>query len=99
MSTLIGINGYITLIAGAAVLVFAGLMAVSDDWSVRLVGTLVALTGLGLSVYAVVRLAQKLNQAHAPHGVNVNMGWGLIMTLGAAVVATLVSLFEVTKNR
>jgi hypothetical protein len=99
ISSLIGVNGYITLIAAAVVLVFAGLMAVSDDWSVRLVGSLVAFASLGLSIYAVVRLAQKLNQAHAPHGVTVNIGWGVVLTLGAAVAATLVSLFEVTRNR
>jgi hypothetical protein len=99
ISNLVGVNGYITLIAAAVVLVFAGLMAVSDDWSVRLIGCLAALASLGLSIYAVVRLAQKLNQLHAPHGVSVNVGWGVILTLGAAVGATLIGLFEVTRNR
>jgi hypothetical protein len=99
MSGLIGINGYITLIAAVVVLVFAGLMAVSDAWSVRLIGCLAALGSVGLSIYAVVRLAQKLNQVHAPAGVTVNIGWGVILTLGAAVVATLIALFELTRNR
>ena len=99
MSSLIGINGYITLIAALVVLVFAGLTAVSEEWSVRLVGCLFALASLGLSIYAVVRLAQKLNQTHTPHGVTVTMGWGLILVLGAAVFATLISLFQVTRNR
>lgn len=99
ISSLIGINGYGTLIAAAVVLVFAGLMAVSDDRSIRLTGCLAALSGLGLSIYAVVRLAQKLNQAHVPHGVSLNVGWGVMLTLGAAALATLLSLFEATKNR
>lgn len=99
ISGLIGINGYITLIAAGVVLVFAGLMAVSDDWSVRLIECIAALASLGLSIYAVVRLAQKLNQVHVPHGVSLNVGWGVILTLGTAVVATLVALFEVTRNR
>jgi hypothetical protein len=99
ISSLIGINGYITLIAGAVVLVFSGLMAVSPDWSVRLIGCLFAIVSLGLSIYAVVRLVQKLNDAHTPHGVSVNVGWGVILTLGAAVVATMIALFEVTRNR
>ena len=99
ISGLIGINGYMTLIAAAVVLVFAGLMAVSDDWSVRLIGLVFALASLGLSIYAVVRLAQKVNHAHAPHGVTVSVGWGVILTLGAAVIATLIALVEVTRSR
>jgi hypothetical protein len=99
ISGLIGINGFITLIAAVVVLVFAGLMAVSDDGSVRIVGCLVTLASLGVSIYAVVRLAQKLNQAHVPRGVTVNVGWGVILTLGAAVLATLLALFEATRSR
>ena len=99
VSGLIGINGYITLIAAAVVLVFAGLMAVSDDFSVRLVGCAFAVISLGLSIFAVVRLVQKINDAHPLHGVSVNIGWGAILMLAAAVVATLITLYEVTKSR
>ncbi len=99
ISSLIGINGYITLIAAVVVLVFAGLMAVSTDQSVRLMGCLFALVSLGLSIYAVVRLVQKINDAHPAHGVSVNVGWGVLLVLGASVLATLITLFEVTKGR
>jgi hypothetical protein len=99
ISNLIGINGYITLIGAVVVLVFAGMMAVSDDKSVRLIGCLFALVSLGLSIFAVVRLVQKINDAHPTHGVSVNVGWGVILVLGASVVATLITLFEVTKGR
>jgi hypothetical protein len=99
MSGLLGINGYMTLIAAIVVLVFAGLMAVSDDSSVRIIGLFFALASLGLSIYAVVRLAQKLNHAHIPRGLTVNIGWGVILTLGAAVLATLLALFQLTRSR
>jgi hypothetical protein len=99
ISGLVGINGYITLIAAIVVLLFAGLMAVSDDSSVRIIGLFFALASLGLSIYAVVRLAQKLNHAHVPRGLTVNIGWGLILTLGAAVLATLLALFQLTRSR
>lgn len=99
VSSLIGINGYITLIAAVVVLVFAGLMAVSEDWSVRLLGCVFALISLALSIYAVVRLLQKINDAHPPRGVSVSLGWGVILLLATAVVASLVTLFEVTQNR
>ena len=99
ISNLIGINGFITLIAAAIVLLFAGLMTVSDDPSVRLIGCFFSLVSLGLAIYAVVRLAQKLSATHTPRHVTLNVGWGVILILGAAVIATLLSLVEVTKNR
>jgi hypothetical protein len=99
ISTLIGINGYVTLIAGVVVLVFAGLMMVSEETSVRLVACLFSLVALGLSIFAIVRLVQKLNAAHPLHGVSLDVGWGIILVLGAAVLATLLTLFEATQNR
>jgi hypothetical protein len=99
VSSLLGVNGYITLIAAAVVLVFAGLMAVSDDLSVRIIGCLFAFISLGLSIYVVVRLVQKINDLHPAHGTSVSLGWGAILMLAAAVVATLITLFEITKNR
>jgi hypothetical protein len=99
VSTLVGLNGYITLIAAAVVLVFAGLMAVSDDLSVRIIGCLFAFVSLGLSIYVVVRLVQKINDLHTARGTSVSLGWGAILLLATAVMATLITLFEVTKNR
>jgi hypothetical protein len=99
ISSLVGINGYITLIVAVVVLVFAGMMAVSSDQSVRLVGCLFAFVSLAVSIFAVVRLVQKINDAHSTHGVNVNLGWGVILVLAASVVATLVTLYEVTRAR
>lgn len=99
MSSFLGINGYFTLIAGAVILVFGGLMAVSDDLSVRIVGLLFSLAGLGVSIFAVVRLSQKLSATHTARGVTLSVGWGVILTLGAAALATLITLFEVTRNR
>ena len=46
-----------------------------------------------------MRLVEKLRSAHPIHGISLNVGWGAILVLGAAVVATLVSLFEVSQNR
>ena len=99
ISSLIGINGYITLIAGAVVLLFAGLMMVSDERSLRPVACLFSVVGLGLSIFVVIRLVEKLRSAHPVHGTSFNVGWGAILVLGAAVVATLISLLEATRNR
>jgi hypothetical protein len=99
ISSLIGINGFITLIAGMVLLLFAGLMMVSEERSLRIVTCLFSVVSLGLSVFVVVRLVEKLRSAHPIHGISLNVGWGAILVLGAAVVATLVSLFEVSHNR
>jgi hypothetical protein len=99
ISNLIGINGFITLIAGTVLLVFSGLMMVTEERSLRIVTSLFSVVSLGLSIFVVVRLVEKLRSAHPIHGISLNVGWGAILVLGAAVVATLVSLLEVSQNR
>jgi hypothetical protein len=99
ISNLIGINGFVTLIAGTVLLLFAGLMMVSEERSLRIVTCLFSVVSLGLSIFVIVRLIEKLRSAHPIHGTSFNVGWGAILVLGAAVVATLVSLFEVSQNR
>jgi hypothetical protein len=98
ISYLIGINGYLTLTAGAVVLLFAGLMMVTDEMSIRIVGCFFSVVALGLAIYAVVRLIQKINAAHPLHGTTISIGWGAILVLGAAAVATLVSIAELTRS-
>jgi hypothetical protein len=99
VATLIGINGYLTLTGGVVVLLFAGLMMVTDEVSIRIVGCFFAVVTLGLAIYAVVRLIQKINAAHPLHGTTIGIGWGVILVLGAAVIATLVSIAELTRSR
>ena len=99
ISTLIGINGYLTLTGGAVILLFAGLMMVTDEVSIRIVGCFFAVVTLGLAIYAVVRLVQKINAAHPLHGTTIGIGWGVILVLGAAVIATLVTIAELTRSR
>ena len=94
ISSAIGVNGYVTLTAGAVLMVFAGLMMVSDDSGIRIFASLFALATVGLGVYVVVRLLQKINAAHVPHGASVDIGWGALLVLGAAVVAALVAISE-----
>jgi hypothetical protein len=99
VSRLVGLNGFITLIAAAAVLVFGGLISVSNETSVRIVGCAFSFASLGLAIYAVVRVIQKLDAAHPPRKTTVGIGWGVILLLGAAVVAVILSLYEATRSR
>jgi Mn2+/Fe2+ NRAMP family transporter len=94
VSSTIGINGYVTLTAGVVLMVFAGLMMVSDDSGIRIFASLFALATVGLGIYVVVRLLQKINEARVPHGTSVNLGWGAMLLLGAAVVGALVAISE-----
>ncbi len=99
ISNLIGFNGFITLIAGTVLLLFAGLMMVSEERSLRIVTCFFSVVSLGLSIFVMVRLIEKLRAVHPIHGITFNVGWGAVLVLGAAVVATLVSLLEVSRNR
>ena len=98
IASLIGINGYLTLTGGVVVLLFAGLMMATDEMSIRIVGCFFAVVTLGLAIYAVVRLVQKINAAHPLHGTTIGIGWGVILVLGAAVIATLVTIAELTRS-
>jgi hypothetical protein len=42
---------------------------------------------------------QKINAAHPLHGTTIGIGWGVILVLGAAVLATLVTIAELTRSR
>jgi hypothetical protein len=88
------VNGYVTLTAGAVLVVFAGMLMVSDDTGIRMLAALFALATVGLGIYVVVRLLQKINDAHAPRGTSVDIGWGAVLVLGAAVVAALMAISE-----
>jgi hypothetical protein len=94
IASTIGINGYVTLTAGVVLIVFAGIMMVSDDAGIRIFASLFALATVGLGIYVVVRLLQKINEARVPHGTSVNLGWGAMLLLGAAVVGALVAISE-----
>jgi predicted permease len=88
------VNGYVTLTAGAVLMVFAGLMMVSDDAGIRIFAALFSLVAVGLGIYVVVRLLQKINEVHVPNGASVDIGWGALLVLGAAVVAAVIAISE-----
>jgi len=94
ISSAIGVNGYVTLTAGAVLMVFAGLMMVSDDSGIRIFASLFALATVGLGIYVVVRLLQKINASHVPLGASVDIGWGALLLLSASVVAALTAISE-----
>jgi hypothetical protein len=98
ISTLIGVNGYVTFIGGIVVLVLAGLALTNDDLRLAILTAVAATATLGFAVYDMFRIVQKVSQVHVSAGANVSVGWGLIMVLSAAVLATLVALFRLASR-
>lgn len=99
ISTLIGINGYVTFIGGIVVLVLGGLALSSEERLLVILTTVVTLAVAVFAIYDTFRIVQKIENlptAVVPH---VNVGWGLICVLSAAVLAILVSIARLLGQR
>jgi hypothetical protein len=94
VSTLIGVNGYLTFIAGVVLLVFAGLGLTNADQSLAVLTAFVAVVTAALAGYDMFRMVQKISQATPPPGTTVSIGAGLICVLSAAAVALLVAVMR-----
>ncbi len=94
VSTLIGVNGYVTFIAGVVLLVFGGLALTNDDLGLAIVTAFAAGVTLVFAAYDMFRIVQKISQATPPPGTTVSVGAGLICVLSAAVLAMLVAVLR-----
>ena len=68
ISTLIGLNGYVTFIGGIVLLTFAGLAMTNDDALLAILTALVSAAILVFAVYDMFRIVQKLSQVTTPAG-------------------------------
>ena len=98
ISQLIGVNGWVTFIAGIVLLVFAGLSLTTDDTVLAVLTALVAGATLVFAIYDMVRVIQKIQQVTTSAGSSISVGWGLIAVLSAAVLAMLVSLVRLVSR-
>lgn len=99
ITTLIGINGYVTFIGGIVVLVLGGLALSSEDRLLVILTTLVTLAVLIFAIYDMFRIVQKIEALPASVLTHVNVGWGLICVLSAAALAMIVSLARLLGRR
>jgi hypothetical protein len=99
MTTLIGINGYVTLIGGIVVLVLGGLALSSEERLLVILTTLVCLAVLIFAIYDMFRTVQKIQAVPVAVQPHVSVGWGLICVLSAAVLAMIVSLARLLGQR
>jgi len=98
ISTLIGVNGYVTFIGGIVLLVFAGISLTNDDLLLAILTALVAAATLVFAIYDMFRIVQKVTAATPPAGSSISVGWGLIAVLSAAVLAMLVALVRLASR-
>ncbi len=99
ISTLIGVNGYVTFIGGIVLVVFGGLALSSDEVVLIALTTIASLAVLVFAIYDMFRIVQKISQVQTAAGSSVSVGWGLICVLSAAVLAMIVALARLFQQR
>jgi hypothetical protein len=94
ITNLIHTNGWITFIAGTVLLVFGGLLLLSEDDLFAALSFLVSLATVAVATYDVARIAQKVS-GHT----GASVGAGLICVVAASVLALIISVIRVVHSR
>jgi hypothetical protein len=90
--SLIHTNGWITFIAGTVILVFGGLLLLSEDGLFAALALLASLAAVGVSSYDLIRIQEKVS-GHSGAGI----GAGLVCVMAASVLALIISAVRVVK--
>jgi fluoride ion exporter CrcB/FEX len=98
ISTLIGVNGWVTFIGGILVVIFACFAMTSEELQLAILTTVIAAVTTIFALYDMFRIVQKINQVPAAAGTDVSVGWGLICVLSAAVLATLITIMRLLQR-
>ena len=100
VSTLIGVNGYVTFIGGIVLLVLGGLAMGSEESLLVTLTTIVSLAVLDRRhLRHVPHRAEDLAALPASVNPSVNVGWGLICVSSAAALAMIVSIARLLGQR
>ena len=102
ISTLIGVNGWITFSAGILLFVLVCMIIISGEPFLRSVALVIALVAAGFAIYDLVRILQKISQAASADASRIGLtlkadnqiGWGLIIVAIGAVGALLCAFSE-----
>jgi hypothetical protein len=92
ISQLIGVNGYITFVAGIVLLVFGGLALTNDEKYLAVLTFIVAAATVIFAAYDTFRIVQKISNVSVPAPSSISVGAGLICVLSAAVLALVVAV-------
>ena len=98
VSTLIGVNGWVTFIGGILIVVFACFEMTSEELQLGVFATMIAAVTAIFAIYDMFRIVQKISQVPASALADVSVGWGLIAVLSAAVLATLITIVRLVQR-
>ena len=98
ISTLIGVNGWVTFIGGILLVIFACFEMTSEEQLLGVFTTLIAAATAVFAIYDMFRIVQKISQVPASVSADVSVGWGLICVLSAAVLATLIAIVRLLQR-
>ena len=98
ISTLIGLNGWVTFIGGILLVVFACFEMTSEERLLGVFTVLIAAVTAVFAIYDMVRIVQKISQVPASVSPDVSVGWGLICVLSATVLATLIAIVRLLQR-
>jgi hypothetical protein len=98
VSTLIGVNGWVTFIGGTLLVIFACFEMTSEELKLSILTTLIAAATTIFATYDMFRIVQKISQVPSTAGATPSVGWGLICVLSAAVLATLIALVSLLQR-
>ena len=98
ISTLIGVNGWVTFIGGILLVIFACFEMTSEEQLLAIFTILIAAVTTVFAIYDMFRIVQKISQVPASVSPDVSVGWGLICVLSAAVLATLIAIVRLLQR-
>ena len=98
ITTLIGVNGWVTFIGGVLLVIFACFEMVSEELQLAIFTTVIAAVTTVFAIYDTFRIVQKISQVPSLVSTDVSVGWGLICVLSAAVLATLIAIVRLIQH-
>ena len=98
ISTLIGVNGWVTFIGGILVVIFACFTMTSEERQLSILTLLIAAVTTVFAIYDMFRIVQKISQVPASASADISVGWGLICVLSAAVLAMLIAILRLLQR-
>jgi len=98
ITTLIGVNGWVTFIGGILLVIFACFAMTSEELQVAIFTAIIAGATAVFAIYDMFRIVQKISQVPASVSSDVSVGWGLICVLSAAVLALLISIVKLVQR-